>query len=242
MPLLDSCARYLPSPCSGGRSGAGRRFRRAGLAGLLHALQLCAERTGLRDCKPPIWIMACEGKSRRRRRCLWRRSARSGHSLQTSDGRMWRRCANESGSGHRRRPARPRYAFLEDTAAATSGATRSRPDTRRMTRWKPSCSTSCAERGWTACAAFPSSAAIYVRPLLQTSRAAVEAYCAEHGLSPRRDPSNLTRRTTRATDSAWNCCRRWRGTTIPPSALPCCASPRRTARDPIFCISRRKPP
>ena len=31
---------------------------------------------------------------------------------------------------------------------------------------------------------------VYVRPLLQTSRAAVEAYCAEHGLSPRRDPSN----------------------------------------------------
>ena len=32
---------------------------------------------------------------------------------------------------------------------------------------------------------------VYIRPLLHTSRAAVEAYCAEHGLSPRRDPSNL---------------------------------------------------
>ena len=30
----------------------------------------------------------------------------------------------------------------------------------------------------------------YVRPLLHTSRADVEAYCAEHGLAPRRDPSN----------------------------------------------------
>ena len=31
----------------------------------------------------------------------------------------------------------------------------------------------------------------YVRPLRDTSRAAVEDYCAEHGLVPRRDPSNL---------------------------------------------------
>ena len=37
---------------------------------------------------------------------------------------------------------------------------------------------------------IPLQRGVYVRPLLHTSRAAVEAYCAEHGLSPRRDPSN----------------------------------------------------
>ena len=38
---------------------------------------------------------------------------------------------------------------------------------------------------------IPLKRGIYTRPLLHTSRAAVEAYCAEHGLAPRRDSSNL---------------------------------------------------
>lgn len=36
-----------------------------------------------------------------------------------------------------------------------------------------------------------------IRPLLDVSRAEIEAYCAEHGLAPRRDPSNADRRYLR---------------------------------------------
>ncbi len=39
---------------------------------------------------------------------------------------------------------------------------------------------------------IPARRGLYVRPLLDVSRAEVEAYCAAHGLAPRRDPSNLS--------------------------------------------------
>ncbi|MEO7716948.1 MAG: tRNA lysidine(34) synthetase TilS [Capsulimonas sp.] len=38
---------------------------------------------------------------------------------------------------------------------------------------------------------IPYSRANIIRPLRDTTRSEVEAYCAEHGLSPRRDPSNI---------------------------------------------------
>ncbi len=41
-------------------------------------------------------------------------------------------------------------------------------------------------------AGIPARRGLYVRPLLDVSRAEVEAYCAAHGLDPRRDPSNLS--------------------------------------------------
>ncbi len=39
---------------------------------------------------------------------------------------------------------------------------------------------------------IPARRGLYVRPLLDVSRADIEAYCAAHGLAPRRDPSNLS--------------------------------------------------
>lgn len=41
-------------------------------------------------------------------------------------------------------------------------------------------------------AGIPAKRGPYVRPLLDVSRADIEAYCAAHGLDPRRDPSNLS--------------------------------------------------
>ena len=39
---------------------------------------------------------------------------------------------------------------------------------------------------------IPARRGLYVRPLLDVSRAEIEDYCAAHGLEPRRDPSNLS--------------------------------------------------
>ncbi len=39
---------------------------------------------------------------------------------------------------------------------------------------------------------IPARRGLYVRPLLDVSRAEMEAYCVRHGLTPRRDPSNLS--------------------------------------------------
>lgn len=55
---------------------------------------------------------------------------------------------------------------------------------------------------WSAIAADPSSQAgdqhpRLIRPLLDITRAEIEAYCAERGLAPRRDPSNADRRYMR---------------------------------------------
>jgi bifunctional protein TilS/HprT len=43
----------------------------------------------------------------------------------------------------------------------------------------------------------PNPAPLLVRPLLQVPRVAIEAYCAAHGLQPRRDPTNQDRSATR---------------------------------------------
>ena len=38
---------------------------------------------------------------------------------------------------------------------------------------------------------IPETRGLYIRPLLDTSRSEIEAYCLQHGLEPRRDPSNF---------------------------------------------------
>src|SRR4051812_17327186 len=57
------------------------------------------------------------------------------------------------------------------------------------------------DRGWEAEDALhppsPIPHPLLIRPLLTTTRESIERYCAEHGLRPRRDPSNFDLRATR---------------------------------------------
>ena len=83
-----------------------------------------------------------------------------------------------------------RYAFLEEAAARVGAdwiATGHTRDDQSETvllnnlRWT----------GTDGLAGIPAQSGRVVRPLLDVSRAEVEAYCAAHGLTPRRDPSNF---------------------------------------------------
>ncbi len=83
-----------------------------------------------------------------------------------------------------------RYAFLEEAAArvgadwiATGHTRDDQAETVLMNVLRGT--------GTDGLAGIPAVSGRVVRPLLDVSRAEVEAYCAAHGLTPRRDPSNL---------------------------------------------------
>ncbi len=83
-----------------------------------------------------------------------------------------------------------RYAFLE-AAAARVGADWIATGHTRDDQSETVLMNVLRGTGTDGLAGIPAKSGRVVRPLLDVSRAEVEAYCAAHGLEPRRDPSNL---------------------------------------------------
>ena len=84
-----------------------------------------------------------------------------------------------------------RYAFLENTAAQV-GATKIATGHTRDDQAETVLMNILRGTGLDGLRGIPARRGLFVRPLLDISRAEVEDYCAAHGLEPRRDPSNLS--------------------------------------------------
>lgn len=84
-----------------------------------------------------------------------------------------------------------RYGFLERTAAAI-GADKIATGHTRDDQVETVLANILRGTGLDGLRGIPERRGRVVRPLLDVSRVDVEAYCAEHGLQPRRDPSNLS--------------------------------------------------
>ena len=83
-----------------------------------------------------------------------------------------------------------RYTFLEETARAT-GANKIATGHTQDDQVETVLLNILRGTGLDGLRGIPAQRGVYVRPLRDTPRTAVEAYCIEHGLTPRRDPSNL---------------------------------------------------
>ena len=160
---------------------------------LLHALYAGRRRnTGWQAWKRRIWITGCAGTNRRRRRPGWRSGAAERgipcHVGQSQTRQVWPRTRKRS----KQEAARAaRYAFLEEAAArvrATKIATgHTRDDQVETVLFHILRGT-----GLDGLRGIPAVRGLFVRPLLDVSRMEIEAYCVQHGLTPRRDPSNLS--------------------------------------------------
>jgi len=84
-----------------------------------------------------------------------------------------------------------RYAFLEETAAYM-GATKIATGHTRDDQVETVLMNVLRGTGLDGLRGIPARRGLFVRPLLDVSRAEIEDYCAAHGLEPRRDPSNLS--------------------------------------------------
>lgn len=84
-----------------------------------------------------------------------------------------------------------RYAFL-DSVAARMGATKIATGHTQDDQAETVLLNILRGTGLDGLRGIPSVRDLYVRPLLDTSRSEIEAYCAEYSLTPRHDPSNLS--------------------------------------------------
>jgi tRNA(Ile)-lysidine synthase len=84
-----------------------------------------------------------------------------------------------------------RYAFLKKTAAQI-GATKIATGHTRDDQVETVLMNVLRGTGLDGLRGIPVRRGLFVRPLLDVSRAEIEDYCAAHGLEPRRDPSNLS--------------------------------------------------
>ena len=84
-----------------------------------------------------------------------------------------------------------RYAFLEEVAAKI-GATKIATGHTQDDQVETVLMNVLRGTGLDGLRGIPERRGLFVRPLLDVSRAEIEAYCAAYGLEPRRDPSNLS--------------------------------------------------
>jgi len=116
----------------------------------------------------------------------------AGHSIPCHAGRAdVAAIARERKQSKQEAARAARYAFLEETAARI-GAHKIATGHTRNDQVETVLMNVLRGTGLDGLRGIPAQRGLFIRPLLDVSRAEIEGYCAAHGLEPRRDPSNLS--------------------------------------------------
>ncbi len=158
---------------------------------LLHALHAGRERQGLAGVEAAHLDHGLRGEELAAE-AAWVADWCNGHGIPCHLGKAdVARLAAESRCSKQEAARTARYAFLEQIAAQI-GATKIATGHTQDDQTETVLLHILRGTGLDGLRGIPAVRGLYVRPLLDVSRAEIEAYCSEHGLTPRRDPSNFS--------------------------------------------------